>query len=167
MEDLILARLKGIRNFHAVNSWLYRGGQPTEAQFTEIVEAGIKTVVCLRWGQKVRDAEQKAVEATGMTYIGLPHYYWRLPTTEEIDEFLNLLDTESARPIFVHCYHGSDRTGLLIAMYRLSRQSWTFKEAYKEMRKYGFHRFRLQHFKWVLYAYARKEMRRKQLQNQP
>jgi hypothetical protein len=38
----------------------------------------------------------------------------------------------------VQCLHGTDRTGMAIASYRILQQLWTPKEAIKEMRKNGF-----------------------------
>jgi tyrosine-protein phosphatase SIW14 len=48
---------------------------------------------------------------------------------------------DAPKPILVHCARGSDRTGVVIAMYRIIFQNWTKEEAIKEMRDggYGFH----------------------------
>lgn len=148
-----------IRNFQVVTPWLCRGGQPTREEIDSLAQASIKTVICLRWGAKTIAAERKAVEDAGMQFVSLPLYYWRLPVMTEIDEFLALLASEAARPIFVHCFHGSDRTGLMIAMYRITCEHWTFQDAYEEMKRYGFHRFRLRHFKWILFEFAKAHKR--------
>ncbi len=144
-----------IRNFHEVKPWLYRGGQPTREEIGGLTAVSIKTVICLRWGAKTIAAERRAVEDAGMQFVSLPLYYWRLPAMTEIDEFLELLRSEAARPIFVHCFHGADRTGLMIAMYRVACEGWSFEDAYEEMKRHGFHRFRLRHFKWILFEYAK------------
>lgn len=145
-----------IRNFHKVNDWLYRGGQPTKQQFYELARMGIKTVICLRWGNKMIHAEQELVRQTGMEFISIPMFYWQLASKQGIHDFLALLDDANKRPIFVHCFHGADRTGLLIAMYRMSRDGWGVTQAYAEMKLRGFHRFRIRHFKWILFDYARR-----------
>ena len=43
--------------------------------------------------------------------------------------------------VLVHCYHGSDRTGITVAMYRILVQNWTIEHAKIEMQDggYGFH----------------------------
>ena len=41
---------------------------------------------------------------------------------------------------FVHCTHGQDRTGLIIAIYRLTKCGWSKKKAQREMLKLGFHK---------------------------
>lgn len=41
----------------------------------------------------------------------------------------------------VHCWHGSDRTGAVIAAYRIVQQGWSQHDAIDEMINggYGFH----------------------------
>lgn len=115
---------------------------------------GVKTVICLRWGKKIIAAEKQAVEALGMKFVSMPLNYWNLPTQETVDQFLSLIDDSSNHPIYVHCLHGSDRTGILFAIFRMFRQGWTFEQSYEEMRRFGFHRFRLQNFKWWLRRFS-------------
>lgn len=148
--------ISSVRNFHKVSDWLYRGGQPTHEGFKELAQRGIKTVISFRWGLKSAEAERRAVEAEGMQFISMPLNYWTLPTNKTIDLFFSYIDDPARRPIFVHCFHGSDRTGLFIGLYRMARQGWTVKAAYQEMKKCGFHRFRIRHFKWVLWHYSRR-----------
>jgi tyrosine-protein phosphatase SIW14 len=154
--QLDVSRLpSAVRNFHEVTPFLFRGGQPGHEGIVELANAGMKTVICLRWGPKTIAAEKAAVEAARMHFISIPMYYWRLPGIEVTAQFLELVDDEKNWPLFVHCFHGADRTGLLIAMYRITRQGWHVDDAYKEMKQCGFHRFRIRHFKWKLYQYAR------------
>ena len=40
-------------------------------------------------------------------------------------------------PVFVHCQHGADRTGIIIACYRIRHNKWTSKQALLEAKKYG------------------------------
>jgi tyrosine-protein phosphatase SIW14 len=155
-KDLDTSRLDStVRNFHSVTPYLFRGGQPGATGIKELAAAGIKTVVCLRWGKKTIAAEQAAVEAAGMRFISMPMYYWRLPGIDVTEQFLNLVDDKNNWPLFLHCFHGADRTGLLIAMFRITRQGWHVDHAYREMKALGFHRFRIRHFKWKLYQYAK------------
>lgn len=145
-----------IRNFRRVTPWLFRGGQPGAEGIATLKELGIRTVVNLRSGRRHVNAEREAVIAAGINFINIPLSYWFLPTEKIIDEFLALLDDESTHPLFVHCLHGADRTGLLVAMYRVARQNWRVEDAYKEMKLCGFHRFRIRNFKWMLWRLARK-----------
>jgi protein tyrosine/serine phosphatase len=144
-----------VRNFHQVEPYLFRGGQPGKEGFHALKGIGIKTVVCLRWGKKVIAAEKASVESLGMTFISMPLNYWNLPKAETVENFLGLIDDADKHPVYVHCLHGSDRTGILLAIFRMFRQGWSFSRAYAEMVKFGFHRFRLQNFKWWLRKFTR------------
>jgi tyrosine-protein phosphatase SIW14 len=42
-------------------------------------------------------------------------------------------------PIFVHCQHGQDRTGVIVALYRIFYEQWTPQAAHDEMMNMGFH----------------------------
>jgi protein tyrosine/serine phosphatase len=148
-----------IRNFQAVTDWLYRGGQPEKAGLQGLSELGVKTIISLRSGRVSTRAEAEFAESLGMQLIHMPITYFNLPDAEFIDRFLQLLDNPDKRPIFVHCLHGADRTGYLIAVFRITRMNWPVQQAYNEMKSCGFHRFRLRHFKWELWDYARRIQR--------
>lgn len=157
ITDEQMGRLRStVRNFHEVTPFLYRGGQPGKEGYIALAESGIKTVISFRWGKKIIKAEKEAVHSLGMQFISMPLCYWKAPDIEECEQFLQVVDREANWPVFIHCFHGSDRTGLLIAMYRLTRQHWRVDDAYQEMKACGFHRFRIRHFKWRLYQFARK-----------
>ena len=51
-----------------------------------------------------------------------------------------LSDDPKTRPVYVHCKAGQNRTGFVIATYRMVYQGWTPEEAVREMRTYGFYR---------------------------
>ena len=59
---------------------------------------------------------------------------------EDIIQALKIIKN-SPKPILVHCWHGSDRTGVVIAMYRLVFENYSKDEAIRELRerKYGYH----------------------------
>ncbi len=42
-----------------------------------------------------------------------------------------------ADPIYVHCEHGKDRTGLVIALYRMRADGWSQEQAAAEMKEMG------------------------------
>ncbi len=154
MEDKVSA--SNVANLHRVTDWLFRGGQPNEAGLQQLYDAGIRTVISFRWRQQVTDWEREACERIGLKFFAMPLNYTVVPKAHHIERFFNMLDNEELRPIFVHCFHGSDRTGLMVGIYRITKEGWTVKDAYKEMKACGFHRFRVRPFKWCLWQYYKK-----------
>jgi tyrosine-protein phosphatase SIW14 len=145
-----------IKNFHQLNDWLYRGGQPTPEGLQQLKELGVRTVVCLRWTSSVIVQERHLVSEFGMEFCSFRLNYWELPSDEVVEEFLYLMDNRDKHPLFLHCQHGKDRTGLLIAYYRMARENWTAARAYSEMKQYGFHRVWMRHFKWAVFEFERR-----------
>jgi len=145
-----------IKNFRAVTPWLYRGGQPTHKQFEELKAAGIKSIICLRWNSLSLRQERTMAAKLGFNLFSIPLSYWILPTRAEIDRFFSVLDNSENHPVFVHCLHGSDRTGMLLAMYRMARENWSFEQAYQEMVACGFHRLTVYHMKLAVYRFAQR-----------
>ena len=64
----------------------------------------------------------------------------KAPTKAQVDTLLKTIDDgkEKEKPVFVHCAHGSDRTGCMVGIWRVTRDGWSFDDTYKEMRKYWF-----------------------------
>ncbi|MBI4532769.1 MAG: tyrosine-protein phosphatase [Candidatus Melainabacteria bacterium] len=145
-----------IKNFRKVHEWLYRGGQPNQAGLNYLQQIGIRTVISLRWNKKVIAKEMTAVERAGMRYESIPLNYWSLPSDNLIEHFLSILDDVDRHPVFVHCFHGSDRTGVLLAIYRMAREGWDMESAYQEMKQCGFHGVWVYHYKWAIYRFAHK-----------
>lgn len=153
-----------ITNFRRVHDWLYRGGQPSARQYRELKDLGIRTVITMRWSSEILRTERKAVQDLNLNYVPIPLSYWTMPTRKDIERFFSVIADESLHPIFLHCKHGCDRTGMFIAMYRMTKEGWTFEEAYKEMCACGFHKIRMHQYKWILYAYWRRLQREKRRQ---
>ena len=59
---------------------------------------------------------------------------------ENIIQALKIIKN-AEKPILIHCWHGSDRTGVVVAMYRILFENYTKEEAISELRekKYGYH----------------------------
>ena len=55
-----------------------------------------------------------------------------------VAKFLTLLRSNPGKKVFVHCRLGTDRTGMMIAAYRMSQEGWSAKEARKEMEAFGY-----------------------------
>jgi protein tyrosine/serine phosphatase len=129
-----------IRNFHQVNEHIYRGGQPEGRHWQDLAAMGVKTVLDLRRpGEHSTDEEARAVKAAGMEYVNLPMEGIVAPKEEHVAKALELLNSDA--PVFVHCKEGKDRTGTVIALYRISHDGWDNHKAQKEANSYGMHWF--------------------------
>lgn len=122
-----------LTHFYQVDPSLYRGAQPTPEGFRRLADMGIKTIVSLRaQGKTHRAEERQLVESLGMRWVSLPmRSYWR-PTDPQVRAFLELVSDPHRQPVFVHCQKGEDRTGSLVAAYRIARQGWIPQRAYAE-----------------------------------
>jgi tyrosine-protein phosphatase SIW14 len=125
----------GVPNLGEVSSTLFRGAQPTQEGFQKLAEMGISIVVDLR--ERGREAERQQVTKFGMRYVAIP---WNCFHPEDTDmaRFLRLLHDNHGKKVFVHCQTGDDRTGMMIAAFRMAEEGWTAEEAMKEMEAYGF-----------------------------
>jgi len=133
-ESLAYAELP---NFHRVDDNLFRGGQPGADGVGRLKELGIKTIVNLRYERDLVDAEAAEAEAAGIRYYNVPMVGLNRPTDAQVAHILALIDDPANRPVFVHCKAGSDRTGAVVACYRIARAQWTAERAIKECFRYG------------------------------
>jgi tyrosine-protein phosphatase SIW14 len=125
--------LKGVPNFGQVTDTLYRGGQPTAEGFEALAHEGVSVVVDLSGNQSERDKVKKL----GMEYVSIPWHCFHLED-KQVAQFLRVLREHSDQKVFVHCRLGEDRTGMMVAGYRIAEQGWTAEQARKEMAAFGF-----------------------------
>jgi len=102
-------------------------------------QLGITTVVNLRSWESAVSSERKKAEALGLHFINIPVSGWAPPSDKQVAQFLSLFHGTPADKIFVHCKFGDDRTGVMIAAYRIAENHWTAKQAIEEMSFFGFH----------------------------
>lgn len=128
--------IDGVPNSGKVTPTLFRGAQPAQEGFNSLSKNGIAVVVDLRF-EGDRDAEMRAVTHAGMQYVAMP-WSCHFPRDSITAQFLQFLRANPGEKIFVHCEHGVDRTGLMIAAYRMADEAWTPEQARREMIAYGF-----------------------------
>jgi tyrosine-protein phosphatase SIW14 len=130
----LLAQLpaQGIKNFYEVDQHVYRGAQPDKQGFEFLAKLGVKTVVNLREDGPGSRREEKLVTEAGMKYIHVPMTGLTPPTDTEIKQILALLEDQTGGAVFVHCKRGADRTGTVIAAYRVDHDGWNNNQALKE-----------------------------------
>ena len=137
--------IHGVENAGKISDFLYRGAQPRGEGYDELKKLGISIVVDLRNSKPVKSdggetREQVKVKAAGMRYVEIPTSAFFGPTEFQVATFLQLLHDNPSQKVFVHCYFGDDRTGTMVATYRIAMDHWTSDEAYNEMRAYHFHK---------------------------
>lgn len=131
------ARYAELPNFHQVNGQLYRGAQPRAGGITRLAGLGIKTIINLRGEDEQTRAEQKEAEALGLRYFNVPLPGLGRPSNEQVERALALINATENQPVFVHCHHGEDRTGTIVAVYRITHDGWTAEQAKAEAKRYG------------------------------
>jgi protein tyrosine/serine phosphatase len=140
----------GVPNFHTVDEHLYRGAQPSPDGFKSLSKLGIKVIIDLREGREHAVLEQKLVESAGMKYVNVPMRGLNAPTDEQMATVFALLGDSSGWPTFVHCKRGADRTGTVVACYRISHDHWQNEKALKEARLYGMSRIEVAMQRYIL-----------------
>ncbi len=123
---------QGIKNFYEVDQHVYRGAQPDKEGFEFLAKLGVKTVVNLRQDGPESRREERLVTEAGMKYIHIPMTGLTPPTDPDIKKILGLLEDQTGGAVFVHCKRGADRTGAVIAVYRVDHDGWNNDQALKE-----------------------------------
>ena len=130
-------RFDELPNFHRVNERLYRGGQPRNGALRKLADLGVKTVINLRDDDRRARAEGQEAEAAGLRYFNIPFGRLGRPTDEQVEQVLSLIDAPQSGVVFVHCAKGQDRTGTVVAIYRITHDGWTGERAKDEANRYG------------------------------
>ena len=135
----------GLPNLHRVTSSLYRSAQPTDQGFVFLgtqpslanADRPIKTVVSLR----DRHDDAPLIPAASTLRLERIQFKTWHPENEDVIKFLRIATTPALQPVLVHCQHGSDRTGTMVAIYRIAFEGWTKTQATDEMIKgrFGYH----------------------------
>ena len=126
----------GITNCARVNDRLYRGAQPNADGIKSLARLRVRTIINLRMTNDVWSAEEAKARDVGITYTNVPMSAIGRPTDEQIAKVLSIIET-GTNPVFVHCQHGADRTGTIIACYRIRHDKWPSKQALQEAKEYG------------------------------
>jgi protein tyrosine phosphatase (PTP) superfamily phosphohydrolase (DUF442 family) len=127
---------EGIGNFGQVNERLYRGAQPDASAMRGLKRLGVGSIINLRMTNEAWKAEAAEAQANGMVYTNVPLSGIHRPGEEQVRKILGLIETLPA-PVFIHCQYGCDRTGTIIACYRIEHDQWSGEAALQEARRYG------------------------------
>jgi tyrosine-protein phosphatase SIW14 len=124
-----------LTNFYKLDDKVYRSAQPDNQAFLELEALGFRSVLNLRdWHSDNDEARDTSINLyrVDMDAGGI--------TGDQVIEALRIIE-EAKSPILIHCLHGSDRTGLISAMYRIVFQGWSKEAAIDELMNggYGYH----------------------------
>jgi uncharacterized protein (TIGR01244 family) len=143
-----------IDNFAQVNERYFRGAQPEGRDYADLAALGVKTVINLIGDQDLDESEQSMVEKNGMRYVHIPMSTRAAPTVKQLETFLGLVNDAASQPVYVHCVGGRHRTGVMTAVYRMTKDGLSGEQAFKEMKQFNFGPdFLHPEFKKFVYAY--------------
>jgi protein tyrosine/serine phosphatase len=148
-----------IVNFSKVNDGVYRGARLTNTESIQYLKAlGIKNIINLQggdlnsdigviipWIEKGESPEVIAEEKAAVLWFGLGFYHAPLNSLDvvtndedrSIDQVLSFMHDQKNQPVFIHCEHGADRTGLLVALYRVKYEGVKVEAARNEWIRNG------------------------------
>lgn len=126
--------LAGLTNVGRVAPGVFRGAQPGKDGYATLKAMGIRTVIDMR----TTESEKAQVEGAGMRAIAIPIEMTRNGLKEKVDRVVALMADPANQPVYVHCRHGQDRTGIVVAAYRMKLQGWRLADAEAEMQAFGF-----------------------------
>lgn len=127
---------EGIANFGRITPTLWRGAQPSERGLENLAKLGVVRIINLRMPDDVIPAEASTARRLGVDYENVPLPGLSAPDAMAVARVLALIDSAGG-PVFIHCQHGADRTGTIIACYRIRHDGWTADAALAEAKRYG------------------------------
>lgn len=145
--------IPGIQNGYKVDEFIWRGAQPDDAAWPLLAAAGCKSVIDLNSTGEEADSQQHLALTHGLGWYGLGWNGILPPKQASVQHAVQLIDTlrdglrvgVQLTPVFIHCAHGSDRTGTLCAIWRMHHDGWDFDdamaEAFTSLGTQGMHEF--------------------------
>ena len=118
-----------------VDKGVWRGPRPTDY---DAIRREFLSVISLEGLQE--DAKEKIALNTVLVMsepITFDEIYIRGITQVYLNAILQQVMIVP-KPVYVHCQHGEDRTGLVIAAYRVRQCGWTKEHAMEEARGHGY-----------------------------
>lgn len=121
-----------LANFYRISDDFYRSEQPTPADIPDLKRLGIRTVISLRhYHLDSREFERANIAA-------IQHEMDAGSVSVKDLVVVLRLFRSAEKPVLLHCWHGSDRTGFVVAGYRMVFMNWTAEQAVEELRRGGY-----------------------------
>jgi protein tyrosine/serine phosphatase len=137
-----------IERFSEVSPGIYRGARPDQAGLQYLAGLKVQYDLDLEDNDAAVASEAGVVPALGIALEKEPLSGFWAPNDAQVDRILAYVADPSHRPLFIHCTHGEDRTGLIVGLYRILYEHVDPKTAYQEALDHGFHKilFPLNHY---------------------
>ena len=103
-------------NLHNVTPAIFRGGRPTAEGLQILKDNHVKAIIDLENVPSAIDAERTAAKQLGFGFMSSPMSWITPPTDDQVDKILSVMSNPNNQPIYIHCRHGRDRTGLIVAL---------------------------------------------------
>ncbi|MFL5815807.1 MAG: fused DSP-PTPase phosphatase/NAD kinase-like protein [Bdellovibrionia bacterium] len=129
-----------IERFARVTPFMYRGARPSQEGMGVLRTLGVKTILNIDNEAKPIAIERAWAQSLGIRFVSIPLSGFLAPSDQQMDQVFKVIHDPSNYPIFLHCKHGEDRTGLVVGLYRYYDEHWAAKAAYDEMLSHGFHK---------------------------
>lgn len=128
-----------IPNFHYVDDGIYRSGLLDNTNLDDLKLYNIRSIITMKTNPIEVKVERDYAIKNGIAFVNIPIFMLEYSRYQK-DNFwqVNELMHTMPKPLLVHCTHGSDRTGVAIAMYRLLDQKWDYTPTIIELNNYGF-----------------------------
>ena len=130
--------LNRAENFYQISADVFRSEQPDVNLVPQLKQNRIDVVINLRSS----DLDSKQLKNQNLKLIHIPINTWSMSREDLLQVMFEIQQAKAfEQKILIHCYHGSDRTGASIAMYRIIFEDWSTQNALDEMKYggYGFH----------------------------
>ena len=126
--------------FQQVSETLFRGAQPQAGGVARLHELGINTIINLRGANDRTRAEEAEARALGLNYVNVALPNWGRPEEPRVARILEIIAAPESGRVFVHCKEGVDRTGMIVAIYRMTHDGWNSHQALAEAERSGMRR---------------------------
>jgi DSP-PTPase phosphatase fused to NAD+ Kinase len=135
-------------NFHQVDAQLYRGGRPQPSAFPKLAALGVHAILDLeesssaaRERESLEQYNRLAKPQDRIALISFPitqsEIYWSGLSDDQVRRLFSLIE-QAPKPLYIHCFYGKDRTGAVVALYRMATGEKSYQEAYQEALHYRY-----------------------------
>ncbi|HEY0160182.1 MAG TPA: VanZ family protein [Thermoanaerobaculia bacterium] len=147
----------------ATSGGIYRGGRPTAAEIATLRrDLQVKTMIRLSRGDAT--AERVAARLANIQLIEAPLDPKLVGTADRrtraaVERAFRALTDRRHEPIYIYCDHGRDRTGFVVALYRLRVRRWPPTKVHEELARHGHGAFMRRYLPHITRELARESER--------